>query len=70
MADWRKLAKAFALADGHISEKEVMILREEIFADAVVSKNELRFLQEIKMEANTAVKALDALIAECEKASS
>ena len=44
MAEWRKVAKAFALADGHISEKEVSILRAEIFADGKVSKSELDFL--------------------------
>lgn len=70
MADWRNVAKAFALADGHVSEKEVEILRKAIFADSKVSKSELQFLQEIKQEAKTVVKSLDALIAECEKASS
>jgi len=70
MADWRKTAKAFALADGHVSEKEVSILRTEIFADGKVSKSELDFLKEIKAEAKSAVKSLDALIEECEKASS
>jgi len=69
MADWRKVAKAFVLADGHISEKEVEILRKAIFADAKVSKSELQFLKEVKQEAKTAVQSLDALIAECEKAS-
>jgi hypothetical protein len=70
MADWRKTAKAFALADGHVSEKEVSILRAEIFADGKVSKSELDFLKEIKTEATSAVKSLDMLIEECEKASS
>ncbi len=70
MADWRKTAKAFALADGHVSEKEVSILRAEIFADGKVSKSELDFLKEIKAEAKSAVKSLDTLIEECEKSSS
>lgn len=69
MADWRKTAKAFALADGHVSEKEVAILRAEIFADGKVSKSELDFLKEIKAEAKSAVKSLEVLIEECEKAS-
>lgn len=69
MADWRKTAKAFILADGHVSEKEVTILRAEIFADGKVSKSELDFLKEVKAEAKSAVKSLDALIEECEKAS-
>ncbi len=68
MADWRNVAKALALTDGHVSEREVEILRKAIFADAKVSKSELQFLKELKQEAKTAVKSLDALIAECEKA--
>jgi uncharacterized tellurite resistance protein B-like protein len=67
MADWRKVAKAFALMDGHISEKEVNTLRKTIFEDGKVSKSELQFLKEIKQEAKTTVKALDGLIEECEK---
>lgn len=68
MAEWRNVAKAFALGDGHISQKEVGILRQAIFADGRISKSELDFLQEIKQEAKTAVKDLDVLIADCEKA--
>jgi hypothetical protein len=66
MAEWRKVAKAFALADGHISQKEVDVLRKQILADGAVSKSELDFLHEIKAEAKSAVKLLDDLIAECE----
>lgn len=65
MAEWRKVAKAFALADGHISQKEVDILRSQILADGEVSKSELDFLHEIKAEAKSSVKLLDDLIAEC-----
>jgi len=65
MAEWRKVAKAFALADGHITQKEVEILREQILVDGAVSKSEMDFLHEIKAEAKTAVKLLDDLIAEC-----
>jgi len=66
MAEWRKVAKAFALGDGHISQKEVEILRKEILADGALSKSELDFLHEIKAEATSSVKLLDELIAECE----
>ncbi len=66
MAEWRKVAKAFALADGHISEKEVAVLRKEILADGAISKSEMDFLLEIKAEAKSAVKLLDELIAECQ----
>lgn len=68
MAEWRKVAKAFALGDGHISQKEVVFLRQELFADGRISKSELDFLYEIKREAKTSVKLLDDLIADCEKA--
>ncbi|MCK5896246.1 MAG: hypothetical protein KAG20_05545 [Cocleimonas sp.] len=67
MAEWRQVAKICALGDGHISTKEVEILREVILADGNANKSELAFLQEIKTEAKTAVKALDVLIADCEK---
>ena len=67
MAEWRDVAKAFALADGHISEKEVKILRKALFDDGIISNSELKFLKEIKKEAKTCVKQLDILIADCEK---
>lgn len=68
MAEWRKVAKALALADGRIDEKEVAILRRELFADGKIDKSELDFLLEIKRGATTQVKALDKLIEECEAA--
>lgn len=68
MAEWRKVAKAFALGDGHISEREVDILRKELFADGKISKSELDFLQELKSSAKTSVQKLDKLIEDCEKA--
>ena len=67
MADWRQVAKACALGDGHISTKEVDILRAVILADGSANKSELSFLQEIKKEAKSAVQALDTLIDDCEK---
>ena len=67
MAEWRKVAKAFALGDGHVSQKEVAVLRKELLADGKISKSELDFLRELKQEAKTTVQALDELIAECEK---
>ncbi|MDD1609853.1 MAG: hypothetical protein LUO95_04395 [Methylococcaceae bacterium] len=66
MAEWRKVAKAFALGDGHISQKEVETLRQQLLVDGAVSKSELDFLLEIKAEAKTSVKLLDDLIAECQ----
>ena len=66
MAEWRKVAKGFALGDGHVSTKEVDLLRELVLKDGDVSKSELDFLKEIKAEAKSAVHVLDDLIAECE----
>lgn len=66
MAQWRTVAKAFALADGHVTQKEVTILREQIFADDHISKSELSFLHEIKAEAKSSVHLLDELITDCE----
>jgi len=67
MAEWRKVAKSLALGDGHISQKEVSILREALLADDHVSKSEMDFLLELKQEAQTSVKVLDELITECEQ---
>ena len=67
MAEWRKVAKVFALGDGHITKKEVETLRELLLADGYLSKSEMNFLYEIKEEAKTSVKLLDELIADCEK---
>jgi len=67
MAEWRKVAKVIALGDGHVSKKEVEILREVILKDGHISKSEIDFLQEIKAEAKSSVKMLDELIADCEK---
>ena len=68
MADWRKVAKAFALRDGHISEKEIQVMRETFFDDDHISSREVDFLYELKKEARSAVLELDKLIEECEKA--
>lgn len=65
MAQWRDVAKAFALGDGHVSQKEVAKLREALLVDGYISKPEYEFLLEIKQEATTSVQMLDELIAEC-----
>jgi len=67
MAEWRKVAKVVTLGDGHVSQKEVEILREIILKDGHISKSEMDFLKEIKAEAKSSVKLLDELIADCEK---
>ena len=68
MAEWRKVAKAFALEGAHITQKEVTVLRTQIFSDEHVSKSELDFLYEIKQEAISSVQLLDDLITDCEAA--
>ena len=67
MAQWKNVAKAFVLGDGHISTKEVDTLRKELLADGDVNQSELNFLLEVKAEAKSSVQALDELIADCEK---
>ena len=61
MAEWRKIAKLAMLADGHISTREVDILREGIFADGKVSQSELEFLKEIRTEAKSCVQVFTDL---------
>ena len=67
MAQWRDVAKAFVLGDGHVSQKEVIKLREALLIDGYLSKPEYEFLLEIKQEAVSSVQMLDELIAECEE---
>jgi hypothetical protein len=51
MADWRKLAKALALADGVITDRETNVLRRELLGDATLDKAEFGFLVELKAAA-------------------
>lgn len=67
MADWRQVAKVCVLGDGHISKKEVDILRKVILSDNSANKSELDFLKEIKNEAKSSVQDFDVLIEDCEK---
>src|SRR5262245_37292836 len=53
MADWRKLAKSLALADGKIDSREATIIRKEIFGDGKLDKSELEFLLEVKRGAQS-----------------
>ena len=55
MADWKKTAKAFLLADGAIDGREVAVLREEMFADGKVDDIELDFLFELRRDAKSVV---------------
>ena len=62
MADWKKTAKAFLLADGGIDDREVAVLRKELFADGKVDDVELDFLLELKRDAQRLVPAFHFLV--------
>lgn len=55
MADWRKLAKALALADGRLDTKETEIIKREILADGKLDKSELEWLVDLRNSAKEAV---------------
>jgi uncharacterized membrane protein YebE (DUF533 family) len=62
MADWRKLAKALALADGRIDTKETTIIKNEIWADGKLDKSELEFLLGLKKEAKSVVTEFNKML--------
>src|SRR5262245_912738 len=51
MADWRKLARDLALADGKITDRETSILRRELLADRKIDHEEFQFVLELKRAA-------------------
>jgi uncharacterized membrane protein YebE (DUF533 family) len=53
MTDWRKLATAALLADGTIDDREVKVLRKELYADGVIDKKEVEFLIELRNKAKS-----------------
>ena len=55
MADWKKLAKALALADGKIDTREAKIIKDEVWADGKLDKSELEFLLDLKKNAKSVV---------------
>jgi hypothetical protein len=62
MADWQKTAKAFLLADGGIDDREVAVLRKELFADGFIDDIELDFLLELRQQAQRLVPAFHFLV--------
>lgn len=62
MADWRKLAKALALADGRIDTKETTIIKNEIWADGRLDKSELEFLLDLKKGASSVVREFNTML--------
>jgi hypothetical protein len=67
MADWKKLAKAALLADGHIDTKEVEIIRKELLADERIDKSELEFLADLRNSAKSTVRVFVELFLEAVK---
>jgi hypothetical protein len=67
MAEWRKLAKAAILTDNRIDTQEVELLRDNFFADKKINLSELDFLQELRNDSKTAVKAFTELFIEAAK---
>lgn len=68
MADWRKLAKALALADGRIDTKETSIIRKELWADGKLDRSELEFLLDLKRGAQSVVGEFNKMLFEAIKA--
>jgi tellurite resistance protein len=62
MADWRKLAKALALADGRIDTKEATIIKKELWSDGKLDKSEIEFLLELKRGATSVVKEFNTVL--------
>lgn len=56
VTDWRKMAKAFILADNRIDTREVKILRDALLADGKITQVELDFLKELRNEAGSYVR--------------
>lgn len=68
MADWRKLAVALTVADGKIDAKETGILRKELFADGMIDKKELEFLNDLRNAAKSYVPSFMSLFIDGVKA--
>ena len=62
MAEWRKLAKALALADGRIDTKETTIIKNAIWADGKLDKSELEFLLDLKKSATSVVREFNHML--------
>ena len=67
MADWRKLSKALALADGRIDTKEYEIIKTELFADGKLDRSEIEWLLDVKKSASGSVQAFDKMVFEALK---
>jgi len=64
MADWRKLSKALALADGKIDTREAEIIKRELLADGRIDRSELEWLIELRKSAKSTVQVFDQFVFE------
>lgn len=62
MADWRKLAKALALADGSIDTKETDIIKSSLMADGKLDRSEIEWLLEVRRDATKTVQVFDQFV--------
>jgi uncharacterized tellurite resistance protein B-like protein len=53
MANWKRLARSLALADGNISDQETEIIHKELTADQQLDKEEIGFLIDLKKSAKS-----------------
>ena len=67
MADWRKLAKSLALADGRIDTKEGEIIKKELLADGRIDRSELEWLLDVRKSGSGSVQAFDQFVFDCLK---
>lgn len=67
MANWRQLAMSALLADGGIDDREVAILRKELFAEGKLDDIELDFLMELRRDAQRLVPGFHSLAIEAIK---
>ncbi len=58
MADFRKLVISTLLADGQIDDKECAALKKELWADGKIDKTEVKFLIDLRNQAQKKAKAL------------
>jgi uncharacterized membrane protein YebE (DUF533 family) len=62
MADWRRLAKALALADGRIDTKETEIIKKELMADGKLDRSEIEWLLDVRRSSSGSVQAFDQFV--------
>lgn len=62
MADWKRLAKNLALADGTIGPRETAVIRAELRAGGKIDRAEAEFLIDLRRAATTADPAFHRLV--------